>query len=235
MGVDAGVLPPKLEEFMRTERALATAAMVALATAACTTDPYTGQQRVNRTAVGIAAGAIGGYLLGDLVGGSSDRTERLVGAGIGALAGGAVAHYMNRQEEELRRQTAGTGVDVIRQGDDLILRMPSSVTFDVDRWNVKPQFYTVLDDVGRTLSSYDQTYIDVLGHTDTTGSHEHNQGLSERRAASVADYLASRGVQPARMATRGFGETAPLYVPDDTDLKKAANRRVEIKIVPFRG
>ena len=235
MGVDAGVLPPKLEEFMRTERALATAAMVALATAACTTDPYTGQQRVNRTAVGIAAGAIGGYLLGDLVGGSSDRTERLVGAGIGALAGGAVAHYMNRQEEELRRQTAGTGVDVIRQGDDLILRMPSSVTFDVDRWNVKPQFYTVLDDVGRTLSSYDQTYIDVLGHTDTTGSHEHNQGLSERRAASVADYLASRGVQPARMATRGFGETAPLYVPDDTDVKKAANRRVEIKIVPFRG
>lgn len=220
---------------MRTERALATAAMVALATAACTTDPYTGQQRVNRTAVGIAAGAIGGYLLGDLVGGSSDRTERLVGAGIGALAGGAVAHYMNRQEEELRRQTAGTGVDVIRQGDDLILRMPSSVTFDVDRWNVKPQFYTVLDDVGRTLSSYDQTYIDVLGHTDTTGSHEHNQGLSERRAASVADYLASRGVQPARMATRGFGETAPLYVPDDTDVKKAANRRVEIKIVPFRG
>lgn len=220
---------------MRTERALATAAMVALATAACTTDPYTGQQRVNRTAVGIAAGAIGGYLLGDLVGGSSDRTERLVGAGIGALAGGAVAHYMNRQEEELRRQTAGTGVDVIRQGDDLILRMPSSVTFDVDRWNVKPQFYTVLDDVGRTLSSYDQTYIDVLGHTDTTGSHEHNQGLSERRAASVADYLASRGVQPARMATRGFGETAPLYVPDDSDVKKAANRRVEIKIVPFRG
>lgn len=220
---------------MRTERALATTAMVALATAACTTDPYTGQQRVNRTAVGIAAGAIGGYLLGDLVGGSSDRTERLVGAGIGALAGGAVAHYMNRQEEELRRQTAGTGVDVIRQGDDLILRMPSSVTFDVDRWNVKPQFYSVLDDVGRTLSSYDQTYIDVLGHTDTTGSHEHNQGLSERRAASVADYLASRGVQPARMATRGFGETAPLYLPDDTDVKKAANRRVEIKIVPFRG
>ena len=220
---------------MRTERALATTAMVALATAACTTDPYTGQQRVNRTAVGIAAGAIGGYLLGDLVGGSSDRAERLVGAGIGALAGGAVAHYMNRQEEELRRQTAGTGVGVIRQGDDLILRMPSSVTFDVDRWNVKPQFYTVLDDVGRTLSSYDQTYIDVLGHTDTTGSHEHNQGLSERRAASVADYLASRGVQPARMATRGFGETAPLYVPDDTDVKKAANRRVEIKIVPFRG
>lgn len=220
---------------MRLEQALAVAGLAALATAACTTDPYTGQQRINRTAVGIAAGAVGGYLLGDLVGGSHDRTERLVGAGIGALAGGAVAHYMNRQEEELRRQTAGTGVDVIRQGDDLILRMPSSVTFDVDRWNVKPQFYSVLDDVGRTLSSYDQTYVDVLGHTDTTGSHEHNQLLSERRAASVADYLASRGVQRARMATRGYGETAPIYLPDTTDMERAANRRVEIKIVPFRG
>lgn len=220
---------------MRLKRACAAATVIALATAACTTDPYTGQQRVNRTAVGIAAGALGGYLLGDLVGGRHDRTERLAGAGIGALAGGAIAHYMNRQEEELRRQTAGTGVDVIRQGDDLILRMPSSVTFDVDRWEVKPQFYSVLDDVGRTLSSYNQTYVDVLGHTDTTGSHEHNQVLSERRAASVADYLGSRGVSRARMATRGYGETAPLYVPDDTDMKKAANRRVEIKIVPFRG
>lgn len=214
---------------------VAVAALAAVGTAACTTDPYTGQQRVNRTAVGIAVGAVGGYLLGDLVGGRNDRTEQLIGAGIGALAGGAVGAYMDQQEAELRRQTAGTGVDVLRQGDDLILRMPSNVTFDVDRSEIKPQFHSVLDDVGRTLSSYDQTYVDVLGHTDTTGSHEHNQGLSERRAASVADYLASRGVQRARMAMRGFGETAPLYLPDDTDVKKAANRRVEIKIVPFRG
>lgn len=221
---------------MRLDRTLAAgAALAALGITACTTDPYTGQQRVNRTAVGIAAGAIGGYLLGDLIGGRNDRTEQLIGAGVGAIAGGAVGAYMDRQEADLRRQTAGTGVDVIRQGDDLILRMPSSVTFDVDRWDVKPQFHGVLDDVGRTLSSYNQTYVDVLGHTDTTGSHEHNQLLSERRAGSVADYLASRGVDRARMATRGFGETAPLSMPDDTDMKKAANRRVEIKIVPFRG
>lgn len=220
---------------MRVRIFAAAAAVAALGMTACTTDPYTGQQRVNRTAVGIAAGAIGGYLLGDLVGGHNDRTEQLLGAGIGAIAGGAVGAYMDRQEADLRRQTAGTGVDVLRQGDDLILRMPSSVTFDVDRWEVKPQFYGVLDDVGRTLGSYNQTYIDVLGHTDTTGSNEHNQLLSERRAAAVADYLATRGVARARMATRGFGETAPLYVPDDTDMKRAANRRVEIKIVPFRA
>ncbi len=221
---------------MRLDRTFAAAAALsALGVTACATDPYTGERRVNRTAVGIAAGAIGGYLLGDLVGGRNDRTEQLIGAGVGAIAGGAVGAYMDRQEADLRRQTAGTGVDVIRQGDDLILRMPSSVTFDVDRWEVKPQFFSVLDDVARTLGSYNQTYIDVLGHTDTTGSHEHNQLLSERRAASVADYLASRGVDRARMATRGFGETAPLYLPDDTEMKKAANRRVEIKVVPFRG
>ena len=220
---------------MRTSVKLAVGAALAVAASACTTDPYTGQRTINRTAVGIAAGAVGGYLLGDLVGGHSDRTERLIGAGIGALAGGAIGNYMDQQEAELRRQTAGTGVDVIRQGDDLILRMPSSVTFDVDRSEVKPQFYSVLDDVGRTLSNYNQTYIDVLGHTDTTGSNEHNQGLSERRAASVAAYLSSHGVDRARMATRGFGETAPIYNPDDTDTKKAANRRVEIKIVPFRA
>jgi outer membrane protein OmpA-like peptidoglycan-associated protein len=220
---------------MRHQSTLMATALATIALAACTTDPYTGQQRVNRTAVGIAAGAIGGYLLGDLVGGRNDRTEQLIGAGIGAIAGGAVGAYMDRQEAELRRQTAGTGVDVLRQGDDLVLRMPSGVTFDVDRWDVKPQFHPVLDEVGRTLSSYNQTYVDVLGHTDTTGSHEHNQALSERRSASVADYLAARGVDRARMATRGFGETAPLYMPDDTEMKKAANRRVEIKIVPFRG
>lgn len=221
---------------MRPTQSLAAAiALAALGTTACTTDPYTGQQRVNRTAVGIAGGAIAGYLLGDLVGGRNDRTEQLIGAGIGAIAGGAVGAYMDRQEADLRRQTAGTGIDVMRQGDDLILRMPSSVTFDVDRWEVKPQFHSVLDDVARTLGGYNQTYIDVLGHTDTTGSHEHNQLLSERRAGAVADYLAVRGVARERMATRGYGETAPLYFPDDNDMKKAANRRVEIKIVPFRG
>jgi outer membrane protein OmpA-like peptidoglycan-associated protein len=205
-----------------------------VATAACTTDPYTGQQRVSRTAIGAAVGALGGYLLGDVVGGRSDRTERILGAGIGAVAGGAVGAYMDRQERDLRRQTAGTGVDVIRQGDDLLLRMPSGITFDYDRSDIKPEFRATLDEVAQTLNAYNQTFIDVLGHTDSTGSHEYNQGLSERRARSVADYLSARGVSPARMGTRGYGETAPLYQPDDTETKRAANRRVEIKIVPVR-
>jgi outer membrane protein OmpA-like peptidoglycan-associated protein len=201
------------------------------ATAACTTDPYTGQRTINRTAVGILGGAVGGYLLGDLVGGSHDRNAKIIGAGIGAIAGGAVGNYMDRQEAELRRQTAGTGVDVIRQGDDLILRMPSGITFAYDRYDIQPQFRQTLDQVAQTLAAYDQTYIDVLGHTDSTGSDPYNQGLSERRAQSVASYLTSRGVQPVRIATRGYGESAPIAT-NATDEGRAANRRVEVKVVP---
>ena len=205
-----------------------------LATAACTTNPETGNRRIDRTVAGAVLGGLGGYLLGDLVGGRSDRTEKIVGAGIGAIAGGAVGDYMNRQEAELRRQTAGTGVDVIRQGDEIVLRMPSGITFDVDRYDIKPQFQSTLNEVAQTLGQYNQTYIDVLGHTDSTGSDAYNQGLSERRAQSVAGYLSSRGVAPARMATRGFGETQPI-ADNATEYGRSQNRRVEIKVVPFRG
>lgn len=207
------------------------AATGALATAACTTDPYTGQQQINRTAVGIIGGAIGGYLVGDLVGGSHDRNAKVIGAGIGALAGGSVGYYMDRQEAELRRQTAGTGVDVYRQGDDLILRMPSGITFPVDRYDIQPQFQSTLNQVAQTLSSYNQTYIDVLGHTDSTGSDAYNQTLSERRSQSVAAYLSAHGVAGARIATRGFGESQPI-ASNEFEAGRAQNRRVEIKVVP---
>jgi outer membrane protein OmpA-like peptidoglycan-associated protein len=211
-----------------------TAALSALmlAATACTTDPYTGQQTINRTAVGIGVGALGGYLLGDLVGGNHDRNAKVIGAGIGALAGGAAGYYMDRQEAELRRQTAGTGVDVYRQGDELVLRMPSGITFPVDRYEIQPQFQSTLDQVAQTLSSYNQTYIDVLGHTDSTGSDAYNQALSERRAQSVSNYLVGRGVAQARIAARGYGESQPI-ASNDTDSGRAENRRVEIKVVPI--
>ena len=203
-----------------------------LATTACTTDPYTGQQTINRTAVGIGVGALGGYLLGDLVGGDHDRNAKVIGVGIGALAGGVVGNYMDQQEAELRRQTAGTGVDVYRQGDELVLRMPSGITFPVDSYDIQPQFQSTLDQVAQTLSSYNQTYIDVLGHTDSTGSDAYNQTLSDRRAQSVSDYLAGRGVARARIGVRGYGESQPI-VPNETDTGRSENRRVEIKVVPI--
>ena len=203
----------------------------AVVTTACTTDPYTGQRTISKTAIGAIGGALGGYLLGDVVGGRGDRTEKIVGAGIGAIAGGAVGAYMDRQERDLRRQTAGTGVEVIRQGDDLILRMPSGITFPVDSSTIQPQFQSTLDQVGQTLASYNQTYVDVLGHTDSDGSDSYNQALSERRAGAVADYLSMRGVARARMGIRGYGETAPI-ASNLTAEGKAQNRRVEIKVVP---
>lgn len=210
------------------------AGLLALTTAsACTTDPETGERRISRAAIGGIGGALGGYLLGDLVGGRRDRTEKIVGAGIGGLAGAGIGAYMDRQERQLRERTAGTDVQVIRRGDDLVLNIPSGITFAYDSANVQPQFQRTLDQVASTLAEYNQTYIDVYGHTDSTGSDAYNQTLSERRATSVADYLSGRGVQQARIGTRGYGETQPVAA-NDTAEGQAANRRVEIKIVPIR-
>ncbi|KHA63180.1 MULTISPECIES: OmpA family protein [Sphingomonas] len=209
------------------------AALAALVTtSACTTDPETGQRTISKTALGGIGGALGGYLLGDIVGGRNDRTEKLLGAGIGGLAGAGVGAYMDKQERDLRARTAGTDVQVIRQGDDLVLNIPSGITFAYDSATVQPQFQRTLDQVADTLRQYNQTYIDVYGHTDSTGSDSYNQTLSQRRATSVADYLSSHGVQSARIGTRGYGESQPI-ASNDTDAGRAANRRVEVKIVPI--
>lgn len=211
------------------------AAMAALlATTACTTDPDTGERRISKTAIGGIGGALGGYLLGDLVGGRRDRAGKIVGAGLGGVAGAAIGAYMDKQERELRQRTAGTDVQVVRQGDDLLLNIPSGVNFAYNSATVAPQFQRTLDQVASVLSDpqNDRTFIDVYGHTDSTGSDDYNQALSERRAAAVALYLESRGVLAARVATRGFGKTQPV-ASNETEQGRAANRRVEIKIVPI--
>jgi outer membrane protein OmpA-like peptidoglycan-associated protein len=198
---------------------------------ACVTDPETGNRTISKAAIGGIGGALGGYLLGDLVGGRSDRTEKIVGAGIGALAGAGVGYYMDEQEKKLRQQTAGTGINVIRDGDNLVLDMPSEITFGVDSANVDAGFRNTLNQVASTVTQYEKTYVDVLGHTDSTGSDAYNQALSERRASAVADYLSSRGVQSARLATRGYGESQPKASNLDA-AGRSANRRVEIRLVP---
>jgi outer membrane protein OmpA-like peptidoglycan-associated protein len=198
---------------------------------ACVTDPETGNRTISKAAIGGVGGALGGYLLGDLIGGRRDRTEKIVGAGIGAVAGAGVGYYMDEQEKKLRQQTAGTGVNVIRDGDNLVLDMPSEVTFAVNSANIDPAFRATLDKVASTLNQYEKTYVDVLGHTDSTGSDAYNQALSERRASSVAGYLGTQGVQSARLATRGYGESQPKASNLD-ETGRAANRRVEIRLVP---
>lgn len=202
-------------------------------TSACVTDPVTGEQRVSKAGIGAIGGALGGYLLGDLIGGRRDRTEKIVGAGIGAIAGAGIGNYMDRQEREIRERTAGTDVEVIRRGDDLILQMPSGITFATDSSTVQPQFQPTLNKVADVLDRYNQTYVDVYGHTDSTGSAQYNQALSERRADAVADYLVSRGVEAARIEALGYGLTQPI-ASNDTPEGRAQNRRVEIKIVPIR-
>jgi outer membrane protein OmpA-like peptidoglycan-associated protein len=211
-------------------RRIAAALLATLMLSACVTDPETGQRKISKAGIGALGGALGGYLLGDVIGGRNDRTEKIVGAGIGAIAGAAVGNYMDEQEKKLRAQTAGTGVDVVRQGDDLMLRMPSGISFDTDQSAIKPEFYGTLNQVSDTLNQYSKTLIDVIGHTDSTGTEAYNQALSERRARAVADYLVARGVQPVRMATRGFGEAQPI-ASNETPEGRAQNRRVEIKIV----
>ena len=205
--------------------------VASLGLAACVTDPGTGQRTVTRGGGGALAGAGAGALLGALLGGRNNRAEVLIGTGIGAIAGGAIGGYMDKQERELRARTAGTGIDVERQGDDINLRLPSGISFDFNSATVNPQFRPTLDQVAQTLASYQSTFVDVSGHTDAVGTVQVNQRLSEQRAAAVADYLSYQGVNRARVGTRGFGKSMPV-ASNDTDDGRAQNRRVEIKISP---
>ncbi|WP_242097145.1 MULTISPECIES: OmpA family protein [unclassified Sphingomonas] len=219
---------------MIRSKPIAAATLAALlATGACTTDPETGQRTLSKTGIGALGGALGGALIGDVVGGRHDRGAALLGAGIGGLAGAGIGAYMDSQERDLRARTAGTDVQVIRRGDDLLLNIPSGITFATGRADVEPQFRRTLDQVADTLAHYNQTYVDVYGHTDSVGGDAFNQRLSEQRATAVADYLAGHGVTPARIGTRGYGKTMPI-ASNDTEAGRAANRRVEIKIVPVQ-
>jgi len=180
---------------------------------------------------GAAAGGLAGAGIGALVSGGNRGTGALIGAGIGALAGGAIGNYMDRQQADLRRNLAGTGIGVNRRGDNLVLEIPGDVTFATDSASIKPQFYGPLDQVAATLNQYPETYIDVVGHTDNTGSFDYNQQLSEARARSVADYLSSRGVYPPRINIGGAGETMPK-ASNATAYGRQENRRVELTIRP---
>ncbi|HQW58924.1 OmpA family protein [Thermomonas sp.] len=219
-------------------RLAALAATLAAFTAGCAT--YTGQTSdpddPNRTRQGALIGAAIGAAAGLLSGGDAvERRQRaMVGAGIGALAGGGIGAYQDRQEAELRRETAGTGIDVTRDGDVIKLNLPDGVTFDFARHDLKPQFYPALNTIASTLKDYDQTIVEVSGHTDSIGSDAANQILSERRANAVSSYLIGQGVVRERFEVVGMGERYPV-AGNDTDPGRALNRRVEIRLLPLQG
>jgi outer membrane protein OmpA-like peptidoglycan-associated protein len=163
-----------------------------------------------------------------------DKLQRaLIGAAVGGLAGGAIGNYQDRQERKLREEMANSGVDVVRQGDNITLDIPGGVTFAVDSAEINSNFRPILDRVATTLVEYDQTLIEVAGHTDSTGSESYNQSLSERRASSVAAYLSSRGVPMRRVVTVGAGELHPI-ASNETTAGREQNRRVEVTIVPVK-
>lgn len=216
---------------MRSPKMMATllAGSALMATGACDT---INQPGVKGGGLGALGGAAAGYLLGDLIGGRNSRTTEIVGAGIGAIAGGAVGYYLDRQQRDLETRTAGTGVDVIRNGDDsLTVRAPDAITFAYNDAGVRPQFRGTLDQIAQSLQAYPSSAIDVLGHTDATGSDTYNLDLSRRRAQSVANALQGYGVNPVRIATQGYGESQPI-ADNSSDAGRAANRRVEIRIIP---
>ena len=219
----------------RTGKIILAAATAMVFVSGCTTlDAYTREEQTSRATkgalIGAGIGAVVGLISGD------DAVERrqhaLIGAGIGALAGGAVGAYQDRQEAALRAELEGTGVSVTRIGDNITLNMPGNVTFATDSSDLSPAFFDVLNSVGKVLDEFEQTVVEVAGHTDSTGSEAYNQGLSERRAASVATYLKGRGVMSQRLIMLGMGELRPV-ADNGTASGRQANRRVEITMVPL--
>ena len=207
-------------------------AIIAIFTAAsCSTvNPYTRETQTSKAVKGAGIGAAAGAVAGLLTKG--DKLENaLIGAGVGAIAGGGVGYYMDVQEAKLRQRMEGTGVSITRVGDNITLNMPSSITFALNSADLNSQFFSALEGVGVVLKEYNKTVIEIAGHTDSSGSDQYNQQLSQRRAQAVATYLASQGVKNERLMTVGAGESYPI-ASNDTEQGRAANRRVELTIVP---
>jgi outer membrane protein OmpA-like peptidoglycan-associated protein len=221
--------------FQNTAKLGAAAIGALVVLSACTTlDAYTRQEQTakaqRQAVIGAAAGAVAGLITGDS---SMERKKRaLIGAGLGALAGASVGAYMDRQEAKLRAELERTGVSVTRIGNNITLNMPGNITFPTNGADLNASFYDVLGSVGKVLNEFDKTVIEVAGHTDSTGSAEYNQQLSERRADAVAAYLKTRDVRADRIITVGMGETRPV-ASNDTAEGRQQNRRVELTLVPL--
>jgi outer membrane protein OmpA-like peptidoglycan-associated protein len=203
-------------------------------TGCMTYDPYTGEEKVSSATKGSVIGAIGGAAVGAATSSSSDRGKgALIGAASGAAIGGGIGYYMDRQEAQLRRQLEGTGVRVVRNGDQIDLIMPGNITFDTNQSSIRPAFTDTLQSVALVLKEFDKTTIQIEGHTDSTGSDSYNQLLSERRASSVRDFLLNQGIEPRRTRATGYGERQPV-ASNETAAGREQNRRVELTLIPNR-
>jgi len=212
---------------------LLAATLVCTLAACTTTDPYTGEDKTSKATTGAVIGAVAGAAVGVA---SSSKKDRGKGALTGAVAGGAIGggagYYMDRQETQLREQLQGSGVQVQRDGDQINLIMPGNITFETSKYDIRPQFYNVLDSVVKVLIEFNKTAVNIGGHTDSTGSADFNQLLSERRAQSVRDYLGERKVAYNRMRATGYGPRYPV-ASNTNAAGREQNRRVEIQLTPL--
>nr|WP_313975039.1 OmpA family protein [uncultured Psychrobacter sp.] len=197
-----------------------------LALSGCTTDPNTGQQRLNKTAIGTLAGAAGGATISKATGG--DKTGR--DAAIGAALGAGVGYYMERQAKQLEQQMAGTGVTVTpNPNGNIDLVMPGNITFAFDSASLNPSFRPTLDKLAATMNEYNQNTVTIAGHTDSVGNPSYNMNLSRDRANSVRNYLVSRGVASNRINVVAYGQTRPI-ADNNSDYGRQQNRRVELTV-----
>ncbi|GGP81365.1 OmpA family protein [Shewanella ulleungensis] len=196
-------------------------------------NPYTGESENAKATNGAIIGAIGGAAIGVASASKKDRGKgALIGAASGAAVGGGIGYYMDVQEAKLRKQLQSTGVSVTRSGDNIILNMPNEVTFAVDQTVLSERAKSVLNSVVLVAKEYDDTRLNVIGYTDSSGSDSYNLRLSQVRASEVAQYITSQNVNGSRVSSTGMGEASPIASNNSAE-GRAQNRRVEIVLTPI--
>lgn len=210
------------------------ASLTAMAASGCsTTNPYTGEEQTAKATGGALIGALAGAAIGVASSSKSDRGKgALIGAASGAALGGGIGYYMDVQEAELRKQLQSTGISVTRDGDNIILNMPNSITFGVDQTDLSVQAKRALYNVALVAKEYNKTMLNVYGFTDSTGSASYNLRLSQVRASEVSNQLMRDGVKSNRLVTKGMGEAHPIAT-NSSEQGRSQNRRVEIVLSPL--
>ncbi|GIZ12311.1 OmpA family protein [Pseudomonas sp. NCCP-436] len=218
---------------MKTRRNLIASTALLAILAGCTSNPYTGEQQAGKAGIYGGIGAATGAVIGAATSSKKDRAKgALIGAAVGGAAGGGYGYYVDTQEAKLRQTLQGTGVQVQRNGNDLTLIMPGHITFASNSADISSSFYPTLNSLVRVFKEFDKNGVNIVGHTDSTGSQALNQSLSERRAQSVASYLMANGVSGQRISVYGAGPSQPI-ASNANEAGRAQNRRVEINLQPL--